>query len=413
MCNRIHSLYKKISNGIKSFLSSIVNPVLVLCSGLYIRRISKQKKSASKIKVAFIVQMPELWNKIEPVYHSMNKDKRFDTNLIIVPGFDFSKDRIGKYGKELQFFKNVAGDNKFIVAYENLNWKDISKLGFEYIFYQRPYDRYLPRIYRSSNLVKYAKICYVPYATPDLRKTVMYPSYFFRNIYFGFMDNQGSTDECNKKYHRDHICFYNIGYPLFESCKQSWEDKKNSVVLWTPRWSYDPIIGGSHFFEYKEYLTNRNWEKSKLIIRVHPLLWENFEKVGLLSSEEIEDLKESWERKLIVIDKNESIMTTFDKTDILISDRSSVIPLFFMTGKPIIYCPIETDYSTLYLTILPALYIANDENELNQLLEMLLNGVDPLKKKRKEIIESYFSNNHNATQNIVNMIVTDASNQSC
>ena len=30
-------------------------------------------------------------------------------------------------------------------------------------------------------------------------------------------------------------------------------DKKlNKTVLWTPRWSTDPCVGGSNFFKYKE-----------------------------------------------------------------------------------------------------------------------------------------------------------------
>lgn len=402
----IYTIFYRIA---KKVLSPLTNPFHLLASKHHIRELCGKKCSSSKIKVAFLVQMPELWNKIESVYDRMNMDSRFETCLVIVPAYDFVTERIGEYGDELHFFEGIAEDRSKIVAYEDANWKDITTMGFDYLFYQRPYDYYLPKQYKTQNMAKYLKICYIPYGTPDLRKSVMYPDYFFRNIYLGFMDSDQLADEKNKKYrYREHICFKSVGYPLFESVMRLRRDSEYNVVLWTPRWSYAPIIGGSHFFEYNDYMTNRNWENKHLIVRVHPLLWENFEKEGRLTSEESKELRERWEEKNIEIDKNADILATYEGTDILISDRSSIIPLFFLTGRPIIYCPIETDYSSLYLTIMPGLYIAENQEELDAILRMLLNGEDPLLEKRKEIIENRLGNNMNATENIIKTILEDA-----
>ena len=94
-------------------------------------------------------------------------------------------------------------------------------------------------------------------------------------------------------------------------------------------------------------------------------------------------------------------------TDILISDRSSVIPLFFLTGKPIIYCPVETDYGSLFKAIMPGLYIARNENELNYQLKMLLDRKDILRARRMEIIEEHFYQHRQASERIIRKIKAD------
>ena len=73
-----------------------------------------------------------------------------------------------------------------------------------------------------------------------------------------------------------------------------------------------------------------------------------------------------------------------------------------------IYCPTETDYSWLYQKILPGFYMANNQEDLDSILKSLLNGDDPLKETRREIIDANFAFNSNATENIVNTIAEDA-----
>ena len=107
------------------------------------------------------------------------------------------------------------------------------------------------------------------------------------------------------------------------------------------------------------------------------------------------------------IDTNKDISDTFQNTDILVSDRSSVIPMFFMTGKPIIYCPIESEYGYLFQMILPGLYIANNWEDMNNILDNLTGGNDRLKEVRESIIHEYFSSNMNASKKIVDTIYND------
>ena len=45
-----------------------------------------------KISVGFIVQMPEIWDKLEPIYESMVDNDRFEVALILAPQYDFKNE---------------------------------------------------------------------------------------------------------------------------------------------------------------------------------------------------------------------------------------------------------------------------------------------------------------------------------
>ena len=109
-------------------------------------------------------------------------------------------------------------------------------------------------------------------------------------------------------------------------------------------------------------------------------------------------------------DTNEKIEDTFSTTDILVSDLSSVIAIFFLSSKPVILCPMDDftseAYSTLLTSILPGLYIAHTWKELEYYLHMLKDKKeDPLLEIRKKIIQDCFAVNRNATNNIIEYIL--------
>ena len=56
----------------------------------------KKKNKNNKIKVGFLVQMAEIWDKEAPVYEKMVSDNRFDVYLIIVPHYDLSTNKLSQ-----------------------------------------------------------------------------------------------------------------------------------------------------------------------------------------------------------------------------------------------------------------------------------------------------------------------------
>ena len=79
----------------------------------------------------------------------------------------------------------------------------------------------------------------------------------------------------------------------------------------------------------------------------------------------------------------------------MISDISGMIPEYFVTGKPLIFCA-----SNMILTpeettarILEGSYVVNNKQELLSCLEQLRQGIDPLKEKRQQIVQELYSEN--------------------
>ncbi len=403
---------KRIASFIKKCLRYTYQHIIdIPVSNKQITKLKKHKTlKTGRIKVGFIVQVPELWSKQVDVFNTMLRDTFFDPWLIIVPPYNFGKCRLDEFGEEKEFFIN-ASQGKFLLARENGKWRDIRNDEFDYVFYQRPYDNYLPDSFRSLHTSRYTRICYIPYATPEMKDTTIYPYEFFKNIYLGFMEDEHAAQLNNRRFHdKTNTRFLNIGYPPFQRCLSINSRCNYKMVLWAPRWSYDPIVGGSHFFEYVDKLTGYPWGEIGFMVRPHPLMWSNFLKEKIISEREIVEIQNKWKELGILIDKNREIERTFETVDILISDRSSIIPMFFLTGKPIVFCPPEkADYSFIFKTIIPGLYIANNENELTSMLSSLLAGEDPLKENREEIIKSDFVQHSSAIMNIITMLKKDSS----
>lgn len=372
---------------------------------------------AGPIKVGFIVQMPEVWDKEKPVFDLMLEDEHFDPTLIIVPAYDFTRSVLSNYGREKQFFIDESKNNYILAKKEDGSWTDMHPEEFDYIFYQRPYNHYLPKHLRSFALAKKTKLCYIPYATTEKKEDdlVTRPKDFVQDLTIFFAEDKETVDTLNHIYHitakiknLQHFTFE--GYPAFENALKDSGECNYYKVLWTPRWTYDSNIGGSHFFEYLPGFEKLQSEEGGVAIRPHPLMWENFIKTGRCSGEEMNEIKKRWKKIGIVEDTNEKIEDTFSTTDILVSDLSSVIAIFFLSSKPVILCPMDDftseAYSTLLTSILPGLYIAHTWKELEYYLHMLKDKKeDPLLEIRKKIIQDCFAVNRNATNNIIEYIL--------
>ena len=370
----------------------------------------KKRKVDSVIRVAFLVQMPEVWDKEEPVYDALKNNPKFVTKLIGVPAYNAVKKAIERKYEDNYFLKKYPDA---VRAYSNGSWLDL-KNKFDYIFYQRPYDHYLPKEYQSRNLVKYAKCCYIPYGfcgSDNFDETLTGKS-FFRNIYFAFLESAYYSTLLSKKFNTSQQFhnFKNIGYPALTPYFSIVPTKTYKRVLWTPRWSYDPKIGGSHFYEYKDIILKLKdmYPNIELTFRPHPLLFEELIVKSMMNKKEIDEYLLILKHKDVKYDSGAPIFNTFNNTDILITDYSSIIIQFFITGRPIIYCDSKNiPLNETYLKLAEGMYIARSDEDILKFMNELQKGNDFLFDKRKQIIQTYLKQHVNATQNIVKYIEED------
>ena len=101
-----------------------------------------RRKSDRRIKVGFVVQMPEIWNKEAPIYEKMAEDSRFDPWLIVVPSFNLVTNKLGSYGKELEYFQQSYPNAHILTASDlSEDFRRLKRCGFDYGFYQRCWEK--------------------------------------------------------------------------------------------------------------------------------------------------------------------------------------------------------------------------------------------------------------------------------
>lgn len=383
-----------------------------LRSAYYLKKNSEKKNDPNRqIRVAFIVQMSEIWDKEEPVYSAMKEDPRFSVTMIVVPPYDQVYQRIeADYGNNF-FLINYP---EAIKAYQNGKWLKIDDEN-DYVFFQRPYDQYLPKHLRSQALVKLTKCCYIPYGYTgsDIFNEGSTDKTFFRNLYLGCAESAHMAQVFKKRYrvkeertlHK--ICF--CGFPALTPYFNLKPTNEFRRILWTPRWSYAPKLGGSHFLEYKETIINLKKQSSGLEVtfRPHPLLFGEMISNALMSKQKIDIYLGQLEQNGIVYDTGCPIYETLRNTDILITDYSSIIIQFFITGRPIVYCESDIVLNDDFNRLTEGMYVVRNEEELISAVKSLSNGIDPLCMRRQKIIAELLKEHEDATSRIIETVLKD------
>ncbi len=372
-------------------------------------RMVKRKKNAGTMRVGFIVQMAELWDKQVDVYEELQKRENTEAILFVVPPYDREKGSIVS-SYDNNYFLNRYPDAVKAVDAEGKEI-ELKQFNLDYVFYQRPYDSYIPAGLRSSMVAGFTRCCYIPYGFSGAevfdRGNTNFR--FFVNIQLSFMESAYMQKKLKQKFPMSSFLgirrIENQGYPSLEPYMQVVDPKKVETVLWTPRWSYDPSIGGSHFLEYKDLLSKIKQNRKKCVFRPHPMMFEELKVKGFMTAEEISNYLSGLEVQGIEYDTGCPINQAIEKADVLITDYSSIIIMFFLTGKPIIYCPSQIELNDTYSEMSKYMYIAENEQQISYYLEQIMQGNDYLYEKRKMYIATEFSNHRDASKRIVDTLI--------
>ena len=408
----IKKMLRMIKYTIKKPLQWIKNRILDVRANYYLDK-TKQLSDSSTLNVGFMVFEPETWDKLQPLYERMMDDNRFNPILIVIPSFDTHLALSQSYGYEKDFFLNKYPEA--ILAYDNRELLDLKKLNLQYLFYQDHYNIHYPKEYRSNVTVKYTRICYIPYGYSVLENfTSFLASHvdFFRHVSIFFAQCSSDKNAVEKllskniKKNRQQVVY--LGYPALEKYMK-WDRKKIvETITWSPRWSYDDKLGGSHFFEYKDMFTEMaSNRRESFLIRPHPMMFENFKQMNIMTENAIDEYKLKLDSLGVVIDDRSPIDEILNKTDLLVTDVSSIIASFFVTGRPIIYCECKMKPNEDLMEMMKGMYIASNEIEVRHYIDQIVNGNDYLASTRQSIIEgALFSVHKNATSKIMEYLNT-------
>lgn len=369
------------------------------------------KRGDGPVRVGFICQYIPVWHKLQPIYERMRADSQFEPFLICVPSniHDGELVEAETDNDTLEYFREHGYPEALNALQPDGTWLDLKKMDLAYVFYPRPYDAHMPKCYWSREVCCYSKICMILYGMNTTKEIVgiTLNRSFFRHVYCYFAELPYSREQNKKMGWLLHLLglqqsvYY--GIPGIEAVREAidlprpaWEFAKGKLrVMWTPRWTTDPKLGGSNFFTYYQFLLDFAREHTDIdfLFRPHPLALQHFQQTGEMTKQEAEDfLAQCAALPNVSLDTEKEYAATFWGTDVLMSDTSGLIPEYFATGKPLIYC-----VTKMYLTpeptsarILEGSYIVNNSQELAACLLQLQQGIDPLAEKRQQIVTELY-----------------------
>ena len=265
---------------------------------------------------------------------------------------------------------------------------------------------------------RHGKLCYIPYNYNFSKKRhleIEYAPSFLKELSILFSDSnyiceyvQRMATELKLKT----IDVYNVGSTAFGRLLQEKKVRSEDrfTFLWIPRWSTDNLNNhGTSFLEYYDRLidyfdSNDNME---LVIRPHPFMFEQFIAKGVLSKEKVKSIIEEVDtRDNVRFDYAMDYLCSFQESDALIADYSSLIVEYFLTGKPILFCENNCDWNTepLIKEISEVIYYTVTWDELKGGMDDVFGGKDNAMERRVEIIQRYYKEHLSAEKKILNIL---------
>lgn len=382
-----------------------------------LNRILKKASAKEPINVLFILQYPEMWNSHKTVYDAFCNDERFFVSVLAVPkqkGVVKSDGHFESENTALLFCEMQS--LRYINSRPYGKWINVDTLAADFVFVQRPYDECMPETMSLKRFSESAIVCYIPYGyefVNNIHLEIEYNINFLNSVFCCFAENSETYQyiiNCSKKDYESGLRkVFDIGYPRFDLI-DSIDNNSNHrySVLWTPRWSVSNKNDESHFFDYVDVLIDYfvAHPYMNLIIRPHPLMFKNFTEKGVMSEKEVDTLKERINcLENIEWDFNLDYLKTFEITDILISDFSSLVIEYFSTNKPVLYCGDSTGFNSIGKEMDKGLYHISSAEELINTLDYLSCHEDKYYEQNRMMINKYIKKTPNIGWAIKNSIV--------
>ncbi len=379
----------------------------------YLARQQNWKHGKRKMRIVFILHSVNKAEKMMPVFEAFQARDDVEISLVVHPSSDY---KYGDFG--WNYFRNTFPNAK---VYGTTTLFDVRKLKPDYVFYRTPYDfRRRFGSFMQNDTIRFAKLCNISYGA-TLAHTFVdrlldeFPT-FYRSLYFMFCSSPTVKKKFEERYPSNAEMGYQHfefpGYPVVDKDPLPMDEHSKKTILWTPRWSYEPRLGGSHFLEYKDNfveLRQRYGDKVNLSMRPHENTFRDLQEKKLITAEEIDAYKKSLTTNDIKL-----YSTTYDLdeqfriTDILLADYSSILIVYFLTGRPIIYCEFAGAVPfDEYKEMFECMYIAHSWDDVLKYLDDLIAGNDPLYERRQKVVAELRAMHEGSVRNIVNLVVED------
>ncbi|MEP7322453.1 MAG: CDP-glycerol glycerophosphotransferase family protein [Saprospiraceae bacterium] len=379
-------LYQKESFDLRKQILRQYRYVSIL---FHIRRaIRKLNLGKIPIRIVFLAQEPCTWRYMASLYRACMSDSLFKVYVV-----------------NSEFVWQVRDDCSEFLTQNNIEYLDglVKKFRFDLlnpdiIVIGSPYDDLRPDQHGTANLLRFAKLVYIPYGIDFADQAGKFAKQTFgydtqKNAWRIFTRSKKTVGSFRKYGGIPSRRIVSLGLPVIDQyylgsssevlpkAVQSASDGKFKVI-YAPHHTMD---GWSTFLHYGEHIRQlvQDNKDCYLVFRPHPGLMETLKLNNLMSEDAF--------RSIFVGDRSylyegDDYYGLFHWSDLLISDASSFLGEYAPTQNPIIYLHRDDGWGlddTIKDDYFKSCYVAHSKDDVTTIFQQLKNGVDPMKSERK------------------------------
>lgn len=377
------------------------------------------------IKCVFFALFDSVW-KCDGMYLIMEESSFFDPIILVCPIINLGRDNMLQKMDECYNMFKEKGYN-VIKSYDinNDSYVDVTKeIDPDIIIYTNPYKGLIDDRYYISNFKDKLTI-YMQYYYGANSDDPAWYNLEMHNLSWRYY----VETEAHKQFHitkaknkgRNVVV---TGYPGIENLLYGKTSKKSEekrkVIIWAPHHSIEPvgIVNYSTFLTYAAFMFEmaRKYEKEAyFVFKPHPLLRNKLEiKWG---KEKTDKYYHQWENLSNTRMENGDYIHIFNESDAMIHDSASFVAEYLYTGKPVMRIYDERTKNSyegpFWKGCLSVYYKAYNEQDIEQFIQNVIDGVDPMKEARERFYQERLlpPNGKLPSENIVNDIIDSIKNQ--
>lgn len=389
----------------------------------YDRAVDIIRKKKGPLRVVFIVKDSAEW-KYDSVYKLMCKDSLFEPMVLICPLVTHYTESQSSEIFQHTYLFFVHRGYRVIKACENVYDESVGmqELKPDIVFYCSLWTKYLHPKYNEKSLRNYLK-GYVNYGFSNTAGDWGYASAFHGLMWRYFAECEDIRLIALKAQPREMRNIVVTGYPIFDEYQAAkgdtsmWKnaDPKYKRIIWAPHHSiegHDGLLRLSTFLENADpmlELAENYKDRLQFAFKPHPLLLQALYDHPLWGKERADAYYQRWANGANSTLVLGAYMDLFKSSDAMIHDCGSFVVEYLYTKKPVMYLGRNREAQS---NIVGLKAYANHyhgttvENVEHFLLDVVLNGNDPMTSKREQFYNEVLlpPNGKLAAENILDEI---------
>lgn len=419
----------KIRKYINTIIISLIEKYNINTIQRYQQNALANLQGKAKIKCCFFAIHVEVW-KYDDLFKLMLAHPRFEPVVLVCPVVNYGYENMIGRMKENQLYFEQKG-YKTILSYnpETNKYIDVRKeIKPDIIVYTNPYkglidDRYYIDKFRDALTI------YVPYSMNNSQAWEANYDLLFYNLLWRHYQITDRHKAYAVKYGRNKgINAVTVGYPGIESLIRPsnnsrlnlWksDDRKYKRIIWAPHHTISPVgcVYFSCFLRYYEFMIDiADKYKSEVLFsfKPHPLLKNKLD--ILWGKEKTKEYYDKWASMENTSVNEGDYIDLFLSSDAMIHDSGSFISEYLYVNKPVMRTLNEVEESEkmndFAMECIANHYLANNEQQIEQFIQNVINGIDPLKEQRTKFVNEVLMPNGSPSQNIIDDILDSIDNQ--